>query len=275
MADTAQTTQTQGTAQTPTPTPTLPTIQSVLDKTNEVMDLNKLLRDALENATQSLLNVSVATEEQIALVVEFTKEQEQDITLQGGVVIPNALKLVNALKQKAQELADLIKADYDAEKKKTAEELKQEFKAFIALKTTEAQEFKNNSANEFNALLQTLEAQKQAHEQDYTAIKQEVQDKLDLINTDAFLNEFAELRVNMEVNIQKINTIMSNHALLIATQSANNAVVMQKLFTLIKRKEHNANTGSTESSTESSTDNTESSTGSTEPTGGNDNDSRD
>ena len=121
MADTAQTTQTQGTAQTPTPTPTLPTIQSVLDKTNEVMDLNKLLRDALENATQSLLNVSVATEEQIALVVEFTKEQEQDITLQGGVVIPNALKLVNALKQKAQELADLIKADYDAEKKKTAE----------------------------------------------------------------------------------------------------------------------------------------------------------
>lgn len=275
MAGTAQTTQTQGTAQTPTPTPTLPTIQSVLDKTNEVMDLNKLLRDALENATQSLLNVSVATEEQIALVVEFTKEQEQDITLQGGVVIPNALKLVNALKQKAQELADLIKADYDAEKKKTAEELKQEFKDFIALKTTEAQEFKNNSANEFNALLQTLEAQKQTQAQDYTAIKQEVQDKLDLINTDAFLNEFAELRVNMEVNIQKINTIMSNHALLIATQSANNAVVMQKLFTLIKRKEHNANTGSTESSTESSTDNTESSTGSTEPTGGNDNDSRD
>ena len=266
MSDTAQTTQTQGTAQTPipTPTPTLPTIQSVLDKTNEVMDLNKLLRDALENATQSLLNVSVATEEQIALVVEFTKEQEQDITLQGGVVIPNALKLVNALKQKAQELADLIKADYDAEKKKTAEELKQEFKDFIALKTTEAQEFKNNSANDFNALLQTLEAQKKAHEQDYTAIKQEVQDKLYLINTDAFLNEFAELRVNMEVNIQKINTIMSNHALLIATQSANNAVVMQKLFTLIKRKEHNANTGSTESST----DNTES-------TGGNDNDSRD
>lgn len=275
MAGTAQTTQTQGTAQTPTPTPTLPTIQSVLDKTNEVMDLNKLLRDALENATQSLLNVSVATEEQIALVVEFTKEQEQDITLQGGVVIPNALKLVNALKQKAQELADLIKADYDATKEKTAQELKQEFKAFIDLKTTEVQEFKNNSANEFNALLQTLEAQKQTQAQDYTAIKQEVQDKLDLINTDAFLNEFAELRVNMEVNIQKINTIMSNHALLIATQSANNAVVMQKLFTLIKRKEHNANTGSTESSTESSTDNTESSTGSTEPTGGNDNDSRD
>ena len=270
MADTAQT-QTQGTAQTPTPTPTLPTIQSVLDKTNEVMDLNKLLRDALENATQSLLNVSVATEEQIALVVEFTKEQEQDITLQGGVVIPNALKLVNALKQKAQELADLIKSDYDATKEKTAQELKQEFKDFIALKTTEAQEFKNNSENAINAQLQALEAQMQTQAQEFNAIKQEVQDKLDLINTDAFLNEFAELRVNMEVNIQKINTIMSNHALLIATQSANNAVVMQKLFTLIKRKEHNGSTGSTEPSTGS----TEPSTDNTESTGGNDNDSRD
>lgn len=286
MSDTAQTTQTQGTAQTPIPTPTLPTIQSVLDKTNEVMDLNKLLRDALENATQSLLNVSVATEEQIALVVEFTKEQEQDITLQGGVVIPNALKLVNALKQKAQELADLIKADYDAEKKKTAEELKQEFKDFIALKNAEVQEFKNDSANALNERLQALEAQMQTQAQEFDATKQEVQEKLDLINTDAFLNEFAELRVNMEVNIQKINTIMSNHALLIAKQSANNAVAMQKLFTLIKRKEHNGNTESSTGSAEPSTDNTEpstgstessteSSTGSTEPTGGNDNDSRD
>ena len=126
------------------------------------------------------------------------------------------------------------------------------------------QEFKNDSANALNERLQALEAQMQTQAQEFDATKQEVQDKLDLINTDAFLNESAELRVNMEVNIQKINTIMSNHALLIATQSANNAVVMQKLFTLIKRKEHNANTGSTESST----DNTES-------TGGNDNDSRD
>ena len=285
MADTAQTTQTQGTAQTPTPTPTLPTIQSVLDKTNEVMDLNKLLRDALENATQSLLNVSVATEEQIALVVEFTKEQEQDITLQGGVVIPNALKLVNELRQKTQELADLIKADYDAEKEKTAEELKREFKAFIDLKTTEVQEFKNDSANALNERLQALEAQMQTQAQEFNAIKQEVQDKLDLINTDAFLNEFAELRVNMEVNIQKINTIMSNHALLVAEQNANSAVALQKIFTLIKQKDNNGSTGSTESSTdntesstgstESSTDNTESSTGSTESTGGNDNDSRD
>ena len=263
MADTAQT-QTQGTAQTPTPTPTLPTIQSVLDKTNEVMDLNKLLRDALENATQSLLNVSVATEEQIALVVEFTKEQEQDITLQGGVVIPNALKLVNALKQKAQELADLIKADYDAEKKKTAEELRQEFENFIALKNAEVQEFKNDSANALNERLQALEAQMQTQAQEFDAIKQEVQDKLDLINTDAFLNEFAELRVNMEVNIQKINTIMSNHSLLVAEQNANSAVALQKIFTLIKRKDNNGSTGSTEPST----DNTES-------TGGNDNDSRD
>lgn len=263
MADTAQT---QTETQT-TPTPTLPTIQSVLDKTNEVMDLNKLLRDALEVATQSLLNVSVATEEQIALVVEFTKEQEQDITLQGGVIIPNALKLVNALKQKAQELADLIKADYDAEKEKTAEELRQEFENFIALKNAEVQEFKNDSANALNERLQALEAQMQTQAQEFDAIKQEVQDKLDLINTDAFLNEFAELRVSMEINVQKINTIMSNHALLIAKQSANNAVAMQKLFTLIKRKEHNGNTESSTGSAEPSTDNTES-------TGINDNDSR-
>lgn len=241
MADTvtAQTTQAQ------TPTPTLPTIESVLEKANAIMDLNKLLRESLENATKSLLNVSVATEEQIALVVEFTKEQEQNVTLQGGVVIPNALKLVNELKQKAQELADLIKADYDATKEKTAQELTQEFKAFIALKTTEAQEFKNNSANEFNALLQTLEAQKQAQAQDYTAIKQEVQEKLALINTDAFLNEFAELKVNMEANIQKVNRILSNHALLVAAQNANNAVILQKIFTLIKRKDNNGNTGNT------------------------------
>lgn len=264
MADTAQTTQTQGTAQTPIPTPTLPTIQSVLDKTNEVMDLNKLLRDALENATQSLLNVSVATEEQIALVVEFTKEQEQDITLQGGVVIPNALKLVNALKQKAQELADLIKADYEAEKEKTAEELKQEFKDFIALKNAEVQEFKNDSANALNERLQALEAQMQTQAQEFDATKQEVQEKLDLINTDAFLNEFAELRVTMEVNTQKVNRILSDQALLITNQNASNALAIQKIYALIKEKEHNVSTDGTEPSTDStepSTDGTEPSTG--------------
>lgn len=261
MADTTQTIQgtaqaqqggstntgnTAPTTQAQTPTPTLPTIESVLEKANAIMDLNKLLRESLENATKSLLNVSVATEEQIALVVEFTKEQEQDITLQGGVIIPNALKLVNGLKQKAQELAGLIEKDYNATKQKTAQELMQEFKAFIALKDTEVQSFKNNSTNEFNALLQRLEAQKQAQAQDYTAIKQEVQEKLALINTDAFLNEFAELKINMEANIQKVNRILSNHALLVAAQNANNAVILQKIFTLIKRKDNNGNTDNTD-----------------------------
>ena len=255
------------------PTLTQPSIDSVLEKVNAVIDLNKLLRESLENATQALLNVSVATEEQIALVVEWTKEEAQDVTLQGGVVIPNALKLVAELRAQVQAMLDRLPPEYEALK----EGLKQNFEAFLAGKEAQAQALKDEALARFDALMQTLEAQKQAQAQDYEAIKQEVQEKLELINTDAFLNEFAELRVTMEINTQKINRILSNHALGILSANASNAVVQQKIFKLLKERRQNAteSTG-TESDNTESADNAESTSGAesnsaTESAGGNNN----
>lgn len=203
------------------------------------MDLNKTLKDALEQATQSLLNVSAATQEQIALVVEFTKETQQDVTLQGGIVIPNALKLVESLREDIQTLKAEQTQDY-----------KEKFLEFLQEKETQVQEEmqkekqrveaqKQAMQNNFNTLLSALNAQKDAQANDYKEIKKEyaeikaeVEEKLRLINTDAFLREFAELKVELEASKQKVNRLLANHSLATLEHNISLTLMLQKLLNL-------------------------------------------
>lgn len=212
------------------PVPTQPTIDAVFEKVNQVLDLNKLLRDALENATQSLLNVSVATQEQISLVVEFTKETPQDVTLSGGVVIPNAMKLMQGLRAEFEQMLETFPKENEALK----QELQLKFLAFLEQKEEEAQEQRVQVRAEFDTLMQQLQRQKETQEKEYEGIKQEVQEKLELINTDAFLNEFAELKVSIEAGSQKVIKTMNDYKLFVTNQNALNAAAMQEILELAK-----------------------------------------
>ncbi|MDY2584086.1 hypothetical protein [Helicobacter sp.] len=214
-------------------------VDATFEKIQKVMDLNKTLKDALEQATQSLLNVSAATQEQIALVVEFTKETQQDVTLQGGIVIPNALKLVESLREDIQTLKAEQTQDY-----------KEKFLEFLQEKETQVQEEmqkekqrveaqKQAMQNNFNTLLSALNAQKDAQANDYKEIKKEyaqikaeVEEKLRLINTDAFLREFAELKVELEASKQKVNRLLANHSLATLEHNISLTLMLQKLLNL-------------------------------------------
>ena len=127
-------------------------VDATFEKIQKVMDLNKTLKDALEQATQSLLNVSAATQEQIALVVEFTKETQQDVTLQGGIVIPNALKLVESLRE-----------DIEILKAEQTQDYKEKFLEFLQEKEAQVQE-------EIQKEKQRVEAQKQAMQNNFNTL---------------------------------------------------------------------------------------------------------
>lgn len=203
------------------------------------MDLNKTLKDALEQATQSLLNVSAATQEQIALVVEFTKETQQDVTLQGGIVIPNALKLVESLREDIQTLKAEQTQDYKEKFLEFLQEKEAQVQEEIQKEKQRVEAQKQAMQNNFNTLLSALNAQKDAQANDYKEIKKEyaqikaeVEEKLRLINTDAFLREFAELKVELEASKQKVNRLLANHSLATLEHNISLTLMLQKLLNL-------------------------------------------
>ena len=169
-------------------------VDEVLAKIDEVLQGNNLLKTALENAIQAMLNASSDVGEQLEFIAKFISDTPQDITTNLGTTIPNLTKIYEKIQSDIQAELDKIPADYESVKQETQAKLT----LLLETRDNEAkagiQAIKEALQREADAIKEATKKSLDNEKQEYITIKAKLQDELNTINSVAFLKEFEALK---------------------------------------------------------------------------------
>ena len=161
-------------------------LQDFFIKMDEALAVNETLKTSLSLAVDALLKVCGETEKQLEIIRDWTSSEAGDVTLDNGVIIPNATKILEELRTKTQEVLDTIPPTLQGYK----EEFKVKIDELIATKTQEIESLKNDLQNKVNENIAKHDEAITEDREAYETLKADLEARIQEIEAQAFLNEF-------------------------------------------------------------------------------------
>ena len=176
-------------------------LQDFFIKMDEALAVNETLKTSLSLAVDALLKVCGETEKQLEIIRDWTSSEAGDVTLDNGVIIPNATKILEELRTKTQEVLDTIPPTLQGYK----EEFKVKIDELIATKTQEIESLKNDLQNKVNENIAKHDEAITEDREAYETLKADLEARIQEIEAQAFLNEFKVFKESVNQTIASLS----------------------------------------------------------------------
>ena len=176
-------------------------LQDFFIKMDEALAVNETLKTSLSLAVDALLKVCGETEKQLEIIRDWTSSEAGDVTLDNGVIIPNATKILEELRTKTQEVLDTIPPTLQGYK----EEFKVKIDELIATKTQEIESLKNDLQNKVNENIAKHDEAITEDREAYETLKADLESRIQEIEAQAFLNEFKVFKESVNQTIASLS----------------------------------------------------------------------